>query len=278
MTTLQSEQPLYPDFYWDRPQNIRQGGRILIVGGHSRNFNLPSTMYQLAQAVGGIGCRVLLPDQLFKIVGPNPDTTYVPSTISGSIASAAQPMLMSAAGDTLAILWAGVSHNAETAGLLEKLAETGELPQIYYDDAIEALSFVPEKLANKHHLLVLTPQQLFRLAGKLGAAINTSQGASSTIKARVALDIHQQFGADLLLVGPELIAVAEGNVCITQTNQWEELSDSAAMLAGIFWAQNQSNTLMALAAASFTAQDSAKIKSDQQLSLPAAIKASLSRH
>ena len=42
------EKPLFPDILWSRPQNKRQAGKLLIVGGHAESFAAVGEAYAAA--------------------------------------------------------------------------------------------------------------------------------------------------------------------------------------------------------------------------------------
>src|SRR3954462_7666379 len=90
------DKPLFPDLLWSRPENKRQAGKLLIVGGNTHGFAAAGEAY--AEAIkAGIGtARVLLPDGLQKTVGRVFEAgEYAPSTPSGSFGRQALAELLS---------------------------------------------------------------------------------------------------------------------------------------------------------------------------------------
>ena len=63
------DQPLYPDLLWSRPQNKKQAGKLLVVGGNAHGFAAAGEAFAQATAAGIGTARVLLPDSLRKTVG-----------------------------------------------------------------------------------------------------------------------------------------------------------------------------------------------------------------
>src|SRR4051794_28288010 len=80
-----ASKPLYPDMLWSRPENKRQAGKLLVVGGNAHGFAAAGEAYAEALAAGVGTARVLLPDSLQKTVGRVFEAgEYAPSTPSGS--------------------------------------------------------------------------------------------------------------------------------------------------------------------------------------------------
>ncbi len=63
------DKPLFPDLLWSRPENKRQAGKLLIIGGNAHGFTAPAEAFVAAENAGIGTARVLLPDSLQKTVG-----------------------------------------------------------------------------------------------------------------------------------------------------------------------------------------------------------------
>jgi hypothetical protein len=114
------DKPLFPDLLWSRPENKRQAGKLLIIGGNSHGFAAPVAAFNAAVR-GGIGtARVILPDSLRKTLGTSfAEAEFAPNTPSGSLAKKALDTLMDNADWADAVLLAGdFGRNSETAVLL----------------------------------------------------------------------------------------------------------------------------------------------------------------
>src|SRR4051812_44492732 len=109
----QDGDPLYPKILYNRPVTRHGAGRLLVVGGHSGEFSLPTAVYQLALAAGVGDCQVVLPDSLLKFIGGLPGTNFVPSSPSGSLGSEALGRIveLSEEADAVAI-GASLSNNS----------------------------------------------------------------------------------------------------------------------------------------------------------------------
>src|SRR3954470_20599597 len=83
--TRQTDTPLYPKVLYNRPITRSGGGRLLIVGGHSGEFSMPTAIHQFAVAAGVGEAVAVLPDNLAKFLSGAPGTTFAASSSSGSL-------------------------------------------------------------------------------------------------------------------------------------------------------------------------------------------------
>ncbi|HEY5152390.1 MAG TPA: hypothetical protein VII55_00280 [Candidatus Saccharimonadales bacterium] len=163
------EQPLYPDLLWSRPENKKQAGKLLIVGGNAHGFAAAGEAYTEAVTAGiGTG-RVLLPDSLQKTVGRVFEAgEYAPSTPSGSFSQKALAGLLDMAAWADATLIAGdLGRNSETAILLEKFTSKYPGRLVLTKDAGDYFIGAPGPLLDRaDSLLVISFAQLQKLATK----------------------------------------------------------------------------------------------------------------
>lgn len=119
------DRPLFPDVLWSRPENKRQAGKLLIIGGNSHGFSAPITAYNAATASGVGSARVILPDALQKPLGTSfAEAKFAPSTPSGSLARRALDLLLESANWADGVLLGGdFGRNSETAVLLSSFLE-----------------------------------------------------------------------------------------------------------------------------------------------------------
>src|SRR5438105_2493778 len=124
-SSRQTNEPLFPDVLWNRPENKRHAGKLLIVGGHQQSFSTVSEAYAAATKAGIGTARVILPDKLQKMLsGLFPEAEYAPSTHIGSFSRQALDSLLEAAEWADGVLLAGdFGRNSETAVLLESFIE-----------------------------------------------------------------------------------------------------------------------------------------------------------
>ncbi len=160
----QTEEPLFPEILWNQPVNRRAAGRLLIIGGHARQFSRTQTSYRAAGEAGAGETAVILPKSLQKIVGALPDCIFAAETPAGSLSRTAESDIRRYISESDAVLLPGeLSHNAETIGLLESLLSEVETPCIITDDIIRSLIQAPDSIA-RAAVLVGTPQTLSELA------------------------------------------------------------------------------------------------------------------
>jgi hypothetical protein len=116
--------PLFGDLLWSRPENRRNAGKLLIVGGNTHSVAAPGMAYSAAEKAGAGTIRVLLPQATKKVVGRVfPAAEFTPSTPSGSFSREALAQLLEGAEWADGVLLAGdFGRNSETAILLELFA------------------------------------------------------------------------------------------------------------------------------------------------------------
>lgn len=154
----QAKEPLFPDVLWSRPENRRQAGKLLIIGGDKQNFSAVSEAYSAALKAGiGTG-RVLLPDSLQKTLSAVfPEAEFVPSTPIGSFSRQALDSLLEAAEWADGVLLAGdFGRNSETAVLLESFAEKYIGRRALAGDSLDYFFNQPGKLLDRPDTLIVT--------------------------------------------------------------------------------------------------------------------------
>ena len=125
-----TDKPLFPDLAWSRPENKRQAGKLLIVGGNLHGFASPAEAYAESVRAGVGTARAMLPDCLRKIVGVLIENAeYAPCTPSGSFSQKALSEVLDPSNWADATLFAGdLGRNSETAILIEKFLAKARLP------------------------------------------------------------------------------------------------------------------------------------------------------
>src|SRR5436190_19464308 len=130
--------PLFPDLLWSRPENKRQAGKLLIVGGNKFGFAAPATAYGAALKAGVGSCRVLLPVSLKRILGTLLEADFAPSNPSGSFAQNSLDSFLENAAWADGVLMAGnIGRNSETAIALDAFVEKYKGPIGVADDALD---------------------------------------------------------------------------------------------------------------------------------------------
>ncbi len=245
---------LYPNVLYNRPVTRQGAGRLLIAGGHSGDFSLPTSLHQLAMAAGAGECQVVLPDQLRGILGGTPDTVFVPSSPSGSLGSEALDRLLNLAENTDGVaLGASLSNNSHTSILIERfLQETGQ-PVTLFADALVALQHnVRQFTDNPNALVILTMPEVFKLAGQLRIPISIRQGGGLINKLEIIRDLAAGSRCQYVVYGTEIIVAAGEQLIVTPVNYRLSLVPAAyyAVLT-VSWLQNLNRRPEGLATGAF---------------------------
>jgi hypothetical protein len=166
----ESDNPLFPDLQWSRPENRQHAGKLLIVGGNQFGFVEPAAAYTAAETAGIGTSRMLLPDSLRPFVGKTFTAgELAPSTPSGSLSQQALGLMLQEAGWADAVLLAGgFGRNSETAILLEKFTNAYEGLLTVTKDAADYFTSSPESvLSRERTMFVISMAQLQKLASNI---------------------------------------------------------------------------------------------------------------
>lgn len=254
MFERQTNQPLYRKILWNRPISAHSAGRLLIIGGHTQNVASLQSVYQIATAVGIGSVTPVVPDTLRSLVGPIPGIELAPATVAGSLGKAALAQILDLASYSDAVLIGpDLSNNSETAILIESFVAKFRQPLILADDALGLISQSPDLVRSRPNtLLILTMQQLFKLAGKLGIGLKIAPDGQITAKLGIVDDFWQTFKVDLALIGPEIIIRVGNKVSVTAlpSQPASLLAASWAALA-VAYAQNPASRYEGLTTGSF---------------------------
>lgn len=250
----QTDEPLFPNALFNRPVTRHGAGRLLIVGGHSGEFSLPTSMHQLALAAGLGECQVLLPDVLAKLLGGSPGTFFGASNPSGSLSleSLGRILELSETADAVAI-GASLSSNSTTAMLIEKAATELNRPIIYFADALTILRHnIQIATDNPDALIIASMPEVFKLCGLLSVPIQIRPNAGLMNKLEIVQDLRAAMAAQLVVYGSETIDATDTSMVVTPTNYRLSLVPSLyyAVLS-TFWLQNPSHRRTGLATGAF---------------------------
>ncbi len=246
-----SEEPLFPDLLWSRPENKKHAGKLLVVGGNAFGFAAAAEAYAEALKAGIGTARVLLPASLQKTVGRVfAAGEYAPSTPSGSFAQQSLDELISMAQWADATLLAGdLGRNSETAILLEKFLQKHHGQLTLVQDAVDY--FVKDALlvlARPETLLVINMPQLQKLAtqAKFTKAFTSQMDFLHIIDA--LHEFTKQHVVNIVLEHNQTIFVAvNGVVCTTKQAQDADHTIKVAAHASVWWLQNPDKAFEALA-------------------------------
>ena len=244
-------QPLYPDLLWSRPENKRQAGKLLVVGGNAHGFAAAGEAYAEAGKAGVGTARVLLPDSLQKTVGRVFEAgEYAPSTPSGSFSQQALTELLGMAQWADGTLLAGdLGRNSETAILLEQFVTkyTGQLTLT--QDAADYFTKNPAALlARADSLLVISFAQLQKMASAARFPAAFTFGMDFLRLVDTLHEFSQTYPAAIIVKHLQTIFVAvAGQVSTTKLSEDPETwRVRTAAHAATWWLQNPTKTFEAL--------------------------------
>ncbi len=249
----QTDQPLFPDLQWSRPENKQHAGKLLIIGGNLYGFSAPASAYQEALNAGVGVAKVLLPNALQKTVGRILEHgEYAPSTPSGSFNQQAIASWCEWANWSDAILLAGdLGRNSETAITIENFTTKTNRPMTITKDAIDYFYTQPKSILDRPETtLVLSLAQLQKLSKK--APLETPLSFSFGLAQYVEW-LHQftkEHTCNIISYHHENILVAvNGQVITTHVGEQKTWRLKTATHAAVWWLQNPGKPLEALATA-----------------------------
>ena len=242
-----SDNPLFPDLIWSRPEQKSMAGKLLIVGGNKSNFRPPSEAYEHAIKTGIGIVHVLLPDALKNTLGKLlPEAYFAPSTPSGSFSrKALAELLVSAQWADGVLLAGGLGRNSETTILIEGFARKYDGQLTFVGDAVDTLIGAPESLLpRKNTTLILSFEQLQKCITALHSKkpLTSSMNLFRFIKILRDLSMNQLLADTVLIVEQfeQIHCVLKGQVISTQVIT---SSIETATKAAVWWLQNPSKSL-----------------------------------
>ncbi len=265
----QDKDPLFPNLLWTRPVGGRFAGRLLLVGGHSQEFNAIQNVYAAAEAAEIGECRVVLPDSLRKFL-PGESFTFVPSTHAGSIAKDSTAQIVSLVEDADAVaIGASLSSNSETATVIESILTKAAKPAIVFDEAFDLMKFHPQLLVGHNRMVIATMPDLFKLAKYLKLHINIKE--SSLIgKIDIIKTLAHETGAQFLVYGPELIVAAGQQISVTP---WQPVPATVVFgVASVIWLQNLRKPFEGLTTAAYLIAKASRELPEERLTQPELLK------
>jgi len=247
------EKPLFPELLWSRPENKRQAGKLLIIGGNLHGFSAPAEAYQVATQAGAGTVKVLLPSVLQKVVGPMIENgEYAPSTPSGSFAQSSLAEFIDLAAWADAVLLAGdFGRNSETAIVIEKFLDKSQAQVTLTKDSVDYFSHLAVKLFKRPKTtLVITMAQLQRLIKDMAMTKSVSFGMDLLALVDLLHEITLQYPIQLIVKqNTQLIVAANGLVSTTAVQEMPIWRVKTAAMASVWWLQNPSKPFEALTTA-----------------------------
>ncbi len=240
--TTQNDAPLFPNILFNRPVTRQAGGRMLLVGGHAKEFSLPTAIHQLAIASGIGECNVVLPDTLASLLSGAPGTRFAAANPSGALGREALGRILELSEEADAVaIGASLSNNSDTAMLIERLVEEVDRPLIAFDDALTATATNPRTITdNPDALIILTMTEVFKLCGRLGIPINIRRGAGLINKLEIIQDLKAASRCEYAVYGAEIILAADTELIVTPISYRLSLIPALFFaVLGTLWLQNR---------------------------------------
>ena len=234
-----TDQPLFPDLLWSRPENRANAGKLGIIGGNAHGFSAPAEAFTFATDAGVGTARVLLPDSLKSTVGKVFDAgEYAPSTPSGSFSQKSLLEFLELSSWANGMLLAGdFGQNSETAIVLESFLAKFSSQVTLTGDAINYFVNQPQKLLSRPEtLLVLDLPQLQKLAisSKFPQAFTSIMNLLRLVE--VLHNFTLAFKPSIIVRHQDTVFIAvNGQVSTTKSNFKPH---QIAPYASVFWLQN----------------------------------------
>ncbi|HSX44628.1 MAG TPA: hypothetical protein VLF39_00745 [Candidatus Saccharimonadales bacterium] len=247
-----ADKPLYSDLIWSRPENKRQAGKLLIIGGNLYGFAAPAEAFTVAEQAGVGMVRVLLPQALKKTVGKVLDASeFAANTPSGSFAQSALSEFLDQANWADGTLIAGdLGRNSETAIIIEKFLSKHAGHVTLTKDAVDYLTSNPAPLINRGNVtLVLSLSQLQRLV----KALKYPQPITYTMPllrlVDLLADFSQSYPINIMTKHYDQIMVAVGGQISTTPDVRDNWQVKTAASSAVWWLQNPTKPFQALTTA-----------------------------
>lgn len=246
------EAPLFLDLLWSRPENRRQAGKLLILGGNLHGFSAPAEAFSAAEKAGIGSSRVLLPDAIKKTVGGFIEHgEFAPSTPSGSFSQKALDEVLEQAGWADGVLVAGdLGRNSETAILLEKFLAKYPGQITLTKDAADYISSAPQQVERRQKTtIVLSLSQLQRLITSLKYPRAVTLGMPLLQLVDLLHDFSQTYPFFVVVKHQQTIIVAvDGKVSSIMTDDKREdmWRVKTAAYTAVWWLQNPDKSYEAL--------------------------------
>lgn len=247
------DQPLFPEIEWEAPQNVKQRGELLIVGGSPHGFASVANSYEYVQQAGIGRATVLMPDATRSAVhGFIDNLEFLPSTPSGSFSKRGLTQLKAMAMDSWGTLLAGeFGRNSETSSLVEGflMSTTGKIALT--KDAVDyVIGSYPRPILNRQNtLLIASFSQLQKLLKNAGVEENVRFEMGLEPLAAYLETLSAEYSLAIITTHHKHFYVAcSGRVTLTphsgdEGSLWQSIT---AAYATVFWLQHDTKPLEAL--------------------------------
>lgn len=194
-----SDQPLYPDLSWDKPERKDLAGKLLIIGGNLHGFASPAKAFEVAQASGIGYTRILLPESLKRTLHAFwTDAVFCPSTPSGSFARDSKEIVLQNALWADGLLLPGdLGRNSETAVMLDGIIASIKSILVITKDALDYYMERPSTLlARGNTIIVPSFSQLQKMLthSKFATPLTFTMPLSKLVEALHELTLGKSLG------------------------------------------------------------------------------------
>lgn len=247
-----TEEPLYENLLWSKPENKLHAGKLLIIGGNEHVFSAPGEAYNQALKSGVGVAKVLLPDVLQKTVGKILENgEFAPSNKSGSFAKTALAEWLAHASWADAVLFAGdVGRNSETTIALEQFYKKYSGQLTITQDSLDLFLVQPEKLFERPNTTIVASFSQLQKMWSHYHQLNPLTYDSSLVRITELLhQLTQKIPAFIITKHQdELIIAVRGNISTTKNTEEIWRVRNAAKTA-TWWLQNPDKPFEALSTA-----------------------------
>lgn len=264
----QADKPLFPDLLWSKPENKKQAGKLLIIGGNAHEFAAPAEAYNEVVKAGIGTAKVLLPEGLKKTVGSILENgEFASSTKTGSFDKKSLAEWLDFAGWADGVLVAGdLGRNSETAITLESFVEKYQGRLTLTKDAADYFTHQPLKLFQRElTTIVISLAQLQKLcnAAKWPIPITFSMTLTQLVETLHSLTteyvcniIVEHNGVIFVAVNGQVSTTPVVSTAVATTGQASHKDKEAyswrvktAAHAAVWWIQNPTTPFEALSSA-----------------------------
>jgi hypothetical protein len=251
----QTDQPLFPDLIWSRPENRLTAGKLVIIGGQSQAFHLVAESYASAYKAGAGTLRVIMPESTKSVTQYFETIEYAPANSSGSFSSKALPMLVDASLWSDGTLLAGnQGRSSETTICFELLTHKYPGLLTVSVDAFSDLDGAGYKLCDREQtILVLEFHQLQKLGTALELETAITRAMTVQNFSQTLYDISLLYPCVFVTQWNNMIYVAHrGQLSITPKSEPVSMVQLSAKIA-VWSIQNPSKLFEATTTATYQA-------------------------
>lgn len=222
----QSENSLFEQLEWDKPERKDQAGRLLIVGGSLHALSAPAQAFMLSQNAGIGIAKVALPDKTKRILKDGVfETLFLPSTPSGEFSHVGKEDLLQYAlwADTV-LLCGDIGRNSQSTVLLSDLLQTYMGHVVVTRDCLDTLSNEAQLLITRPSTtIVASIAQLQRLIKNAGNPTPITFTMDLTKLVEALSSVTEEGGASIATLHNSQFFVASGGevstTALTETDE-----------------------------------------------------------